>query len=97
MKQWLYYLAQIEVKPEEIEVPKSYLTDITLQTAWRGALGVAGAIAVLIITLAGFRYVTSAGDPQAAAKAKNAIIYTLVGLAVALSAFGIISFALTRI
>lgn len=97
MKQWLYYLAQVEVNPSDIDIPKGDLNDVKLQLAWRGALGAAGAIAVLIITLAGFRYVTSAGDPQSAAKAKNAIIYTLIGLVIALSAFGIISFALTRI
>jgi hypothetical protein len=97
MKQLFYYLAQIHIDPNEITVPKGDLTNPKLQVAWRVALGLAGAIAVLIITIAGFRYVVSAGDPQSAAKAKNAIIYTLVGLVVALSAFGIVSFVLTRL
>lgn len=97
MKQWLYYISQVQIDPGQINVPKGDLTDVRLRAAWRVALGLAGAIAVLIITIAGFRYVVSAGDPQSAAKAKNAIIYTLVGLIVALSAFGIVSFVVTRL
>jgi len=34
---------------------------------------------------------TSSGDPQAATKARNTIIYAAVGLAVSISAFTIVS------
>jgi hypothetical protein len=59
--------------------------------------GIIGALALLMITISGFRYITSAGDPQKAAGAKNAIIYALVGLAVAISAEGIVAFVVGKV
>jgi uncharacterized membrane protein YuzA (DUF378 family) len=63
-----------------------------VQTILSIVFTIIGAIALLIITIAGFSYITSAGDPQKAANAKNAIIYALVGLAVAISAEAIVTF-----
>ena len=54
----------------------------TIQTALQIAFGIAGAIAVIIIIIAGLRYTISSGNPQEAAKAKNAILYAVVGLVV---------------
>jgi hypothetical protein len=59
--------------------------------------GVLGALAFLMITISGFRYVISAGDPQKAAKAREGIIYSLVGLAVALTAGAIVNFVVGNI
>jgi hypothetical protein len=53
---------------------------------------ITGALALLIVTVAGFRYILSRGDPQATAQAKNAIIYALVGLSVSIAAFTIVNF-----
>lgn len=58
--------------------------------------GIAVAISVLVIAIGGFRYTISSGDPQNIAKAKNTIIYALIGLVVALAAFSIVSFVLQR-
>ncbi len=46
--------------------------------------------AVIVIVIAGFRMVTGGGNPQQIAKAKKAILWAIVGLAVALMSFGII-------
>jgi len=51
-----------------------------------------GAMALLMIVVAGFRYVLSAGDPQKIAQARNAIIYSLVGVVVAITAEAIVHF-----
>ncbi len=45
-----------------------------------------GAITVLMLAFGGFKYVTSQGEPQATAKAKNTILYALVGLIVVIVA-----------
>jgi hypothetical protein len=50
---------------------------------WAGVLG------VIIIIVSGFLYVTSNGDAQQVARAKNAIIATVVGLVFILIAFSI--------
>jgi Ni,Fe-hydrogenase I cytochrome b subunit len=49
----------------------------------------AGAIAVIIIIVAGFFFVTSHGDPSLVTRAKNAIIGAVIGLVVIFLAFGI--------
>ncbi|MBZ9578310.1 hypothetical protein KJA14_00435 [Patescibacteria group bacterium] len=52
---------------------------------------VAVAITPLMIIVAGFYFVTAAGDPEKIRKAKNIILWTIVGLAIVLLAKGIIS------
>lgn len=56
----------------------------------------AGAVAVLVIIFAGFMYATSGGDANAVAKAKNAILYAIVGLVVVALAFVITQFVIGR-
>jgi len=56
-----------------------------------------GAVAVFIITLAGFKYVTSGGNPENVAKAKGTIIYAAVGLVVSLIAFSIVTFVVKNL
>ena len=60
-------------------------------------LGIIGAFALLIITISGLRYITSAGNPDKSAKAKNGIVYSLVGLVVAISAEAIVTFVVKRL
>jgi hypothetical protein len=55
-----------------------------------------GIAAVLVIVIAGFRYVTSAGDSGRVTSAKNALVYAVVGLVVAALAQVIVRFVLTK-
>ncbi len=57
-------------------------------------LYVAGVIAVVIIVVGSLRFVTSEGDAQAANKAKNSVVYALVGLVLAVLAYAIVNFVL---
>ena len=59
--------------------------------------GIAGALALLMITISGLRYITSAGDPQKASNARNGVIYALVGLVLAIAAEAIVVFAVNNI
>ena len=63
----------------------------------RIVLAIAGALALLIITLSGFRYITSAGDPQKMSKAKNGIVYALIGLVIAILAQSLVAFVVTKL
>jgi len=56
--------------------------------------GIIGGIALLMATISGLRYITSGGDPQKAANARNGLIFALVGLLIALSAEAIVAFVL---
>ena len=51
-----------------------------------------GIIAVIMIIVGGIMYATSMGDPGKAKKAKDAIMYGIVGLVIALLAFAIVRF-----
>jgi len=58
-------------------------------------LYVIGAVAVLVIIIGGIMYAVSAGDPGKAKKAKDTILYAVVGLAVAMLAYAIVNFVIT--
>lgn len=82
------------IEKNDINVPKGNLTDASFSAILQLVFGLLGAIALLVIVIAGLRYVISQGDPQAVAKAKNTIIYALVGLVIAVAAFSIVSFVI---
>lgn len=61
------------------------------------AFGIIGALALLMVTVSGLRYITSAGNPEKTAKAKSGIVYALVGLAIAISAEAIVAFGVSNL
>lgn len=78
-------------------LPQVNATPGELQIILQIIFGLAGALALLFIVLSGFRYIVSAGDPQAVAKAKNGILYSLAGLAVCLLAEALVTFVIGHI
>ena len=100
ISQYFYTIAAV-LKEEDVCGPdKLQCTAVngsTIQTALQIAFGIAGAIAVIIIIIAGLRYTISSGNPQEAAKAKNAILYAVVGLVVCVVGTAIVRFVLNRI
>ena len=58
------------------------------------ALGALGAIAVLIIVIAGFQFALSQGNQEKTKKARQTILYAVVGLVVAIAAYAIVDFVL---
>jgi len=65
-----------------------------LQALINAFLAASGAIAALIIVVAGVRYIFSRGDPGEVATSRNAIIYASIGLVVIISAYGIVNFVI---
>lgn len=57
---------------------------------------VIGGIAVIMVIIGGLRYVLANGDSKAAADARNTILYSVIGIVVALSAWGIVNFVVTK-
>lgn len=90
-------VAQSLITENELEIPKNTFGPHTITNVLRIVFGLAGAIAFLLVTFAGLKYVLSQGNPQETAKAKNAIIDALIGLVIAMSAFAIVSFLITRL
>lgn len=57
-------------------------------------LYVLGALAVIMIIYAGILYVLSGGDANNVTRAKNTLMYAIIGLIVALLAYAIVNFVI---
>ena len=57
---------------------------------------VVGIVAVIMIIIGGFRYVTSGGKQESVTGAKNTILYAVIGLVIVALAQVIVRFVLTR-
>jgi hypothetical protein len=60
-------------------------------------LYILGAVAVIMIIIGGFMYAVSGGDATAVTKAKNTILYSVVGLVIAILAYAIVQFVIGAI
>jgi hypothetical protein len=85
-------IASSSTSIQPVGLPQSPATNAQLSTILGIAFGALGAVALLMITIAGLRYILSAGDPQQMAGAKNALVYALVGLVIAVAAESIVQF-----
>lgn len=56
-----------------------------------------GAVAVIMIIYAGVRYTTSGGNPEAVKSAKNTLLYSVIGLVVAIFAYAIVRWIVGRV
>jgi hypothetical protein len=83
--------------PSQSGLPTTALNQTTLSTVLTLVFSITGSIALLIVTIAGFQYILSQGNPQAIAKAKNAIIYAGVGLTISILGVGIVNFVVSRV
>lgn len=63
----------------------------------RVLLGFLGVVAVVIILLGGFKWMTAGGNDEKVAEAKRLIIAGIIGLAIILSAYAIASFVISSI
>jgi len=57
---------------------------------------VVGIVAVIMIIIGGFKYITSSGDSSNISSAKNTIMYAIVGIVIAALAQVIVRFVLKR-
>lgn len=65
-----------------------------IKTVVNTMLFILGAIAVIMIVVGGIRYTTSNGDAAKTKGAKDTIMYAIVGVVVAISAFAIVNFVI---
>jgi len=91
----LFRLGAALTKPPGL--PTAEPSSITIKWVLNFAFGLAGAIALLIILIAGFRFSLSRGNPDSINNAKNSIIYAVVGLVVAMFGVAIVNFVFSRV
>ena len=78
-------------------LPGSTVTNGTISNLLQIAFGIIGAVAVLYIVIAALQLITSGGNPESAKKARETIIYAVIGLIVAVSAEAIVTFFLNNL
>ncbi len=78
----------------ETTLPVTSATGETVQNVAQVVIGIFAVVAVLMIVIAALNIMVAQGDPQKVAKARETIIYALIGLVVAVSAEVIVAFAL---
>ena len=78
-------------------LPQPTANTAEIKTVLSIVFGIIGALALLMITISGLRYVLSSGDSQRMAKAKDGIIYAIVGLTIAITAEAIVNFVVGQL
>lgn len=71
--------------------------DTLFKTVTDVVLFLTAAVAVVMIIIGGLRYTTSGGDQAALKNAKNTILYAVIGLIVAILAYGAINFVIQQV
>ncbi len=56
-----------------------------------------GIVAVIMIVISGYKFITANGEAAKVTSARNTLLYSVIGLAVALLAWAIVSFIVNRI
>lgn len=75
----------------QVDIPTISGEDL-IQNGLSLAFFVAGIVAVIIIIVAGLSYTTSSGDAGKITRAKNMILYAVIGLVVIIAAYAITNF-----
>jgi heme O synthase-like polyprenyltransferase len=89
-------MKMLELIATKIDIPTTGIETVSAEQVMAGALSVIyfviGAFAVIVIILAGYTFITSSGDAAKISKARNAILYSVIGLVVVIMAFAITAF-----
>lgn len=68
-----------------------------IKTVVNVLLWAVGILSVIMIIFSGFRYITSAGDASKTKSAQSTLIYSVVGLIVAIMAYAIVNMVTNRL
>lgn len=93
---WLLLFSQT-ITPDEIDIPGNDLDGSEVPAILGIVFPIIGLITLIIMVLAGFKYVRSHGNPGETAKAKNTIIFALVGLVITMISYSIVAFVVQAV
>ncbi|MBR3230819.1 hypothetical protein IKF73_02225 [Candidatus Saccharibacteria bacterium] len=94
MKNFLMQIAD-NYKPDP--VPGDSNLEGSVLNIINAIVGVLGIVAVIVIILGGIQYMTSTGDANKVKKAKDTILYGVIGLIVVILAFAIVNFIIANV
>lgn len=70
---------------------------VTVGNIIQAVVGALGLVCVVIIILGGIQYMTSSGDAGKVKKAKDTILYGIIGLVICVLAFAITTFVINTV
>ncbi|MBR3052308.1 hypothetical protein IKG60_01655 [Candidatus Saccharibacteria bacterium] len=76
---------------------KDYVLNTAVVNIINAIIGVLGLVCVVVMIIGGVNYMTSSGDAGKVKKAKDTILYGLIGLVVCVLAFAIVNFVIQNI
>lgn len=77
----------------QANIPNGSASDV-LGTGLNIVYFLAGAFAVVMIIVSGFRLVTNGSEPDVVKKSRNAILYAAIGIVVIIAAFTVTQFVI---
>lgn len=90
-------LTTLALEATDVNVPRVSADDSALQIVLRFVFGIMTLVAVIYLIITGLKLITQQGDPVGLSKARQAIIYTLLGLIILLFADAIVFFVIGRL
>lgn len=81
----------------QVNIPETPADGSTLNALVQLAFVIGAVAAMFVIIIAGIQFITSQGEPDKAGKARNAIIYAVIGLVICVASFTIVRFVLGRL
>ncbi|MGH7158301.1 MAG: hypothetical protein ACREGD_04535 [Candidatus Saccharimonadales bacterium] len=78
-------------------IPKTAANESTIQIIMNIVFVISGAIAVLMVVISGIRFIASQGNPSETAKARNGIIWALLGILIIIFAASIVNFVIFKV
>lgn len=97
MEQIVVKYAQILGEADDLGFPAVNADSTLLESILSTVFLVTGALATIFIVVGGLRYVLSVGNSEKVQKAKNTILYAVVGLVLSIFALGIVNFVIANL
>lgn len=86
-----------KIDNSDANIPKPALNDSTLQDILSIVFALIGGVCLLFIIFGGIKLISSQGTPEGFNKARNTIIYAVIGLVISISAFSIVTFVIEQV
>ncbi len=83
--------------PEEVNTAGAGDLKGSIVSILNGVIGVLSFVCVVVVIIGGVNYMTSSGDAGKVKKAKDTILYGLIGLIICVLAFAIVNFVIINI
>ena len=81
---------------DHVAIPKTELKTNVVEDVLHVVFGFAGAVAIIMVALGGLKYINSLGNAQNVAKAKDTILYAIIGLIVCILGYSIVTFVVNK-